>query len=418
MADRPVICVGFVLAALPTLRFRPEQSVIFVEEPDIVRKRDVHAKVAGDPHLREVIEWEHYLPGAADEFFNRYPDLDPIAVLPLVEYATPFAARVAERYGIPGGGHGAVQLLRDKSLLRRVASAAGIANPASQRVDGPEGIRAFMREHPGRVVIKPANRSGSVGTLVIDDPAQVDEAWQWCLVHDEGIFVPDRGLPLSMLVEQHVAGHEYSVEMLVRDAEPVFANVTDKLLFPGPLPIEQGHVVPAGIPDEQAEMLRAETCRLLRAIGYGTGVVHCEWIVSDGVPYLVECGGRFPGDNIVELLIEAYDFDLVRAYFTLMAGEPFKEPLPARATQAGAVRFITAETGVVEAVDGVEEARAMPGVVACDVSVEPGERTPVLRSSWDRIGHVRVNAATPDEAARLVDDAVAKIVVKVQPDID
>src|SRR4051812_7624369 len=115
MTTRPVICVGFVLNALKTLTFRPDQSVMFVEEPDIVRKRDVHAKVAGHPLLREVIEWEHYLPGSADEFANRYPDLDPIAVLPLVEYATPFAARLAERYGVPGGGHGAVQLLRDKS---------------------------------------------------------------------------------------------------------------------------------------------------------------------------------------------------------------------------------------------------------------------------------------------------------------
>jgi biotin carboxylase len=288
MSTRPVVCVGFVLAALDTLAFRQDQWVVFVEEPDVVRKRDVHAKVAGHPLLREVIEWEHYLPGAADEFYNRYPDLDPVAVLPLVEYAAPFAARLAERYRLPGGGYGAVQLLRDKSLLRKVAGAAGIANPASRHANGPDDVRAFMREHPGRVVLKPANRQGSVGTLILDNPDQVDDAWQWCVVHDEGVFVPDRGLPLSMLVEQYVHGHEFSVEMLVRDGEPVFANVTDKVLFPGPLPIEQGHIVPADIDDELADLLRGATRRLLTAIGFGTGVVHCEWIVSDGVPYLVE----------------------------------------------------------------------------------------------------------------------------------
>jgi biotin carboxylase len=417
MSTRPVICVGFVLAALDTLAFRQDEWVVFVEEPDVVRKRDVHAKVAGHPLLREVIEWEHYLPGAADEFFNRYPDLDPVAVLPLVEYAAPFAARLAERYGLPGGRYGAVQLLRDKSLLRRVAGAAGIANPASRHARGPDDVRAFMREHPGRVVVKPANRQGSVGTLILDDPAQVDDAWQWCVVHDEGVFVPDRGLPLSMLVEQYVDGHEFSVEMLVRDGEPVFANVTDKVLFPGPLPIEQGHIVPADIDDELADLLRGATRRLLGAIGFGTGVVHCEWILSDGVPYLVECAGRFAGDGIVQLVMSAYDFDLVRAYFSLMAGEPFVEPLPTRPVRAAAVRFLTTDAGVVESIEGVNEASAMPGVVACDISVEPGGRAPVLRSSWDRIGHVEVSAPTPAEAARLAEQALARVSVKVRPDV-
>lgn len=275
-----------------------------------------------------------------------------------------------------------------------------------------------MREHPGRVVVKPANRQGSVGTLILDDPAQVDDAWQWCLVQDEGVFVPDRGLPLIMLVEQYVAGHEFSVEMLVRDSEPVFTNVTDKVLFPGAQPIEQGHVVPADIPPEIADLLCRETRRLLTATAFRTGVVHCEWILSDGVPYLVECAGRFPGDGIVQLIMSAYGFDLVRAYFDLMAGEPFPEPLPGQAVQAAVVYFLTADAGVVESVEGVDEARALPGVVACDISVETGGRTPLLRSSWDRIGHVEVAAPTPAEATRLAEQALSRISVKVRQDLE
>jgi hypothetical protein len=130
MADKPVVIVGFVAASLPSLaEFQPDRSVIFVEEPDVVRKRGVHDKVAGSSLVREVIEWEHHLPGKADEFYLTHRDLDPAAIVPLVEYATPFAARLAERYGLPGAGVGAAQILRDKALLRRVSGAAGIANP-------------------------------------------------------------------------------------------------------------------------------------------------------------------------------------------------------------------------------------------------------------------------------------------------
>ena len=123
---RPVILVGFVGAALPTLpNIQPDQSVIFVEEPDVVRKRDVRTKVAECPTVRELVEWEFHLPGKADEFYHAYRDLDPEAVIPLTEYATPFAARLAERYGLPGAGFAAATLLRDKALLRNVSRAAG-----------------------------------------------------------------------------------------------------------------------------------------------------------------------------------------------------------------------------------------------------------------------------------------------------
>jgi biotin carboxylase len=229
--------------------------------------------------------------------------------------------------------------------------------------------------------------------------------------------VPDRLMPLVMLVESFVHGHEYSVEMLAHEGMPLFRSVTDKLLYPGPRPIEQGHVVPADIPGELAERLFRETERLLGAVGFGTGVVHCEWIVSGEVPYLVECAGRFGGDGIVDLVDHAYAMSLVRAYITVMSGEPLSEPPPSRATQAAAVRFLIAEPGVVDAVEGLDEARAMPGVIGCDVSVHPGERVPELRSSWDRIGLVEVTAPTPAEAARRAEEALARVTVKVRPDL-
>ena len=61
-----------------------------------MRKRQVRDKIEPMAPVRELIEWEYHLAGRADEFYNAHPDLDPAAVIPLVEYATPFAARLAE----------------------------------------------------------------------------------------------------------------------------------------------------------------------------------------------------------------------------------------------------------------------------------------------------------------------------------
>ncbi|WP_181771565.1 ATP-grasp domain-containing protein [Amycolatopsis pittospori] len=415
---RPVVLVGFVAAALGSSikDFQQDGTVIFVEEPDVVRKRNARETVAGSALVRELIEWEFHLPGKADEFYHLHRDLDPAAVVPLTEYATPFAARLAERYGLPGAGFGAAQILRDKAVLRQVSRAAGIANPESARVEGPEDVRAFLAEHPGKIVLKPANRQASVGTQVITDAAEIDQAWENCTEQDEGVFVPDRAMDLRMLAERFVEGDEYSVEMLLRDGEPLFANVTGKRLFPGPRPVELAHIVPADIPDELTTLLNEETRRLTGAAGFRTGIVHCEWIVSDGVPYLVECAGRFAGDGIIELIQRAYPVELNRAYFAVMKDEPVMDTLPRKAEGGAAVRFLSIEPGVIEDVRGVEKASQAEGVFMCDVGVSAGDRFDGLKSSWDRVGDLMVTADSPAKALRLAEEAVALIEIDVRPD--
>jgi biotin carboxylase len=414
MTDRPLIMVGFV-PPLPALaHLFADRSVILVEEPDVIRKRGVAEALAGSPMLRELLPVEYGLPGAADAFFNARPELDPALVAPLVEYATPFAARLAERYGRPGAGYGAALTMRDKSLLRKVTAAAGIRNPESVTVSGPDDVRAFMAGQPGPVVLKPANRQGSTGTEIVPTVSTLDEAWARCVPQDEGAMVPDRPFPLHMLCERYVRGHEYSVEMLVHQGEPVFTNITDKLLYPSARPVELGHLVPAELPERTAAQLRARTVEVLRATGFGSGVLHCEWIVDDEGPCLVECAGRFPGDGIVELIERAYPVELILSYFTVLRGE--RPPtLPDRAQAATAVRFLAVEPGLVESVSGLEAAEALPGVAHASVSVRPGDEVRELRSSWDRVGSVLTRAATAGEAMKLAEQAAELIDIAIRP---
>ena len=248
--NETIIIVGYVGGAVDAFDgLQPEGSVVWVEEPDVVRKRGARVELDHSPFVRALVEWEHYLPGKADEFYLRHRDLDPVAVIPLTEYATPFAARLAERYRLPGAGFAAAQILRDKALLRQVSAAAGVANPESVRVENPAQVRAFMQRLGGPIVLKPANRQAAVGTQIIHDAGDVEDAWEACIRQDEGPRVPDRPIELRMLAERYVAGTEYSCEMLVRAGTRVWANVSGKQLFAGDRPVESGHVVPADIPD-------------------------------------------------------------------------------------------------------------------------------------------------------------------------
>ena len=412
--ERPMIVVGYTMAMQHGLDlFRPAGSVIFVDEPDVVIGREVEVHLESSTSVRELIIFEYQLAGAADAFFQQHRDLEPAAVIPGVEYAVPFAARLAERYGVPGAGLGAAQILRDKSVLRTVARAAGIANPRSQPVDGPDAVRAFMAEQGGPVVLKPANRQASVGTKILFDPAEIDEAWAECIVQDEGVLVPARGLPLRMLAEHYVVGDEFSVEMVVRDGSSLFGNVTAKTVYPGPRPIELGHTVPADLAPSQTALLLAETERVLDAVGFGTGFVHCEWIVSDGTAYLVECAGRMPGDAIMELIQKAWRFDVAEFYIAVMEGSPVLAEVPQQAQGGAAVWFLHVEAGEVLSVDGVEDAKAVPDVVTVVVGATPGGQVHDLRSSWDRIALVTASSVNTAVALRRAQQGIDAITVKV-----
>jgi hypothetical protein len=134
-----------------------------------------------------------------------------------------------------------------------------------------------------------------------------------------------------------------------------------------------------------------------------------------GVPYLVECAGRMPGDLIVPMIDQAWDTDIVGAFATVMRGE-LPAPLPTEAPAGSGVCFIRADPGEVVSVSGIEDARALDGVLSAGVLVTPGDRVNELRSSWDRVGWVNAVAATAAEALELAKRAAALITVDVLTD--
>jgi hypothetical protein len=178
--------------------------------------------------------------------------------------------------------------------------------------------------------------------------------------------------------------------------------------------VELSQVVPANIDPALATLLGEQTQRMLTAIGYRDGIVHCEWIVADGVPYLVECAGRLPGDGIPDMIERAYGFEMKRHYVEVLKGLPLSAELPTQAKRASAARFLSIEPGLITAVRGVEAAQQTVGLFSLDVDVAPGDKFDGLRSSWDRVGDLIVDADNPTEALRLAEAAAAMIEIDVQ----
>jgi biotin carboxylase len=277
-----------------------------------------------------------------------------------------------------------------------------------QLASGTELDAAMRVLGGGAYVLKPASRAGSLGVTIFDSGVDSTAAWQ--RTHSavtEAFASAWETTTARYLIEERLAGPEVSVECLIMDHQILFTNVTDKHVLPGAYPVEIGHQVPgpraAAIQDDLIRCMK----RVVDATGFAYGILHGEWILTDGGPALVECAARIPGDRIMELIELAYAVPFTHSYIQVLNGDQPK--LPTSPVRGAAIRFLTPEPGAVQRITGQTDAGQIPGVYDVVVQAAEGGQLGPLRASYDRVGHVvatgetSVDAwATAERAARMI----------------
>ena len=206
------------------------------------------------------------------------------------------------------------------------------------------------------------------------------------------------GLPPqdAVLVEEYLSGAEFSVETF----DDRVVGVTRKHLGPLPFFVETGHDFPAPVAPAVAAALGATATAALRALGLGWGPAHVELRLSrGGEPRVIEVNPRLAGGMIPRVVQEATGIDLIGATVARAVGRPAPR-VPLR-SGAASIRFLVADSeGLLTAVDGVAEARRVPGVVEVGLTREPGQIIVPRHSFQDRIGYVIATGTDSTSAAR------------------
>ncbi|MFF0461190.1 ATP-grasp domain-containing protein [Streptomyces mexicanus] len=321
------------------------------------------------------------------------------AVLSLTEAGVENAARLNDRYGLGGTGHAVIARIRDKLAMRRHLAALDPAAVAAEPLRARADLTAFGDRHGYPFIVKPTNATASFGVFRVDSAADADRVWQEVAALRGR--TTDRGTTLftigDFLMEEYIDGPEFSVESFSFGGRHVVVAVTEKFVDPATF-TEVGHAVPARLPEDVVERVRACVVRFLDAVGVADGTCHTEVRIGARGPAVVESHHRAGGDAIPDLVRGAYGIDLV----TLALGWPFGlvEEVPDRpAPRAGAsTRFLVGDPGTVVSVAGVEAARAAAGVLTVRITARPGAPVRALQDNWDRLGLVAVTAADADAA--------------------
>lgn len=316
---------------------------------------------------------------------------------------------IAEAIGLPYEySRATIVNTRDKYKMRACLERSGIDQIGFALVGSVAEVERFFGDHPeiDRAVLKPVDGTGSLNVRAVGRAE----------VHEAGTAA---GLAFPLLIEEFVAGDEYSVETFTHEGQHHVAAVTEKFKH-GETFLECGHLVPARIEEALEKEIGRYVGGCLTALGVAAGPCHSEVIVSGPRITLIETHTRVGGDCIPDLVKHATGIDLYRLTALRGIGKPLSPDAFRRQHNArhACIRYRVQQgsEGVISAIAGVDEVSRWPQVKGVSVEYKVGDKLPPVKHSFDRAASVLVVEADPERALSRADEALSRIEFKLQGD--
>ena len=263
------------------------------------------------------------------------------------------AARMRERWGVPGMSVDGALGFRDKDVMKRRVEAAGLRVPRAARARSVRQVWAAAEEVGYPLIIKPIAGAGSADTYRVDDPVEL-----------ERVLEAVRHVP-EVSVEEFVDGEERTYDTVCVDGRPVFENVAQYL--PKPLEARSNEWISPVIitvRDHEQPAIQPGLAlgrAVLDALGMHDGFTHMEWFLTDsGEAVFGEIGARPGGAHLVDQMNYTCDVDLFVEWARAVCWGRFDGPTERKYNCA--ITFKRAKgQGRIAAVRGVEALRRRCG---------------------------------------------------------
>jgi biotin carboxylase len=254
-------------------------------------------------------------------------------IVPLDEFDLEMASYLREHLRVPGMGETTVRYFRDKLAMRMKARECGIAVPDFTAVLNYDDLRHFMAHVPAPWMLKPRSQASTIGIRKL---YEADQLWR---------ALDTLGDQQSHhLLERFIPGTVYHADSVVAERIARFTEVSQYAAPPLDVYHGGGMFCSRTVErhSEAATTMRAETQRLVDALGMVRGVLHTEFIeaAEDGTFFFLETAARVGGANIVEMVNAATGVDLWREWARVeladARGEFYEPPTP-RTDHAGII---------------------------------------------------------------------------------
>lgn len=326
----------------------------------------------------------------ADEFYDisivekeqileicRKAEIDGVCTI-ASDVAAPTVAYVAEQMGLVGNSYESAVRANNKYLMRNAFMEAGVPSPqymlaTPETLHSPkllDGLRTF--QYP--IIVKPSDRSGSLGVTKICTPSEYYPAIELAM---------DKSFKHEAMIEEFIDGREISVEFISYKGKHYPLQITDKVTTEAPHFVELEHHQPSTLSSDMFAKIYEITEKALNALGITNGASHSEYkITKEGRIAVMEIGGRMGGDFIGSDLVRlSTGYDFVKGVIEVALGS-FEEPKK-RFNKFSGVYFLCKETERLKSY--FDNWKDNPNIVEAEIT------NPILKNiecSADRSGYL------------------------------
>jgi biotin carboxylase len=355
-------------------------------------------------------------PERAAREMAEYARTRPIdAVVPVDDETALVGAAIAERLGLRCNPAGAVAATRNKRLMRERLAKAGVPGPAFTTVAVSEDPAAAARRIGYPCVLKPLVLSASRGVIRADDPEGFEAAFRRvaAILDDPEVRAIGEGTD-QILVESFVPGTEVALEGLLVDRALTVLALFDKPdPLDGPFFEETIYVTPSRLPEATQRAIADVTAQAAHALGLEDGPIHAELRLDartspHSQPTMLELAARSIGGLCSRSLrfgtgLTLEDIILRRALQLPIAS------LERERRAAGVMMIPIPRAGVLEKVEGLEAAAAVPLVEDVTISAHSGEALVPLPEGHRYLGFVFARGDSPAAVEHALRDAHARL---------
>jgi biotin carboxylase len=317
----------------------------------------------------------------------RAEDVDGI-ISPGSDWPVGVAARVAERLGLPHPIDAATAALAtSKQRQRERFAEAGVPQPR------------ILDEPAAPAVVKAPDRQGQRGLTFVRTASEFPAAIEAAV---------EASRNASHIVEEYVDGPEVTVQAVSVDGAFHPLLVADRVTADPPaFGVALAHAWPC-VSETQGPIAAARAAA--EALGIRNGPTYTQIRVGADGCRVVELAARLGGGHDAELCEAATGAPLndLALDFALGNRPCVSETQGARAGGA-CVLFLVAPEGVLQAVEGREEAHGVEGVLDVRIYREPGHVFGPLRHGSDRAGAVLAVGDDRDDALERARRAASSI---------
>lgn len=377
---------------------------------EVVRGVDMPAALAEQWHATLPLDFRDPDRAAADlvAYARRHPVR---AILSIDDSAGLIAARACAALGLSHNAPDAAQAARDKYLMRGRLSAAGVPCPRfrlAHTTDDP-AVLARGIEYP--CVVKPTLLSGSQGVIRADTPDEFVAAFR-----RTSAIVRGTGGPGQLLIEDYIPGDEVVLEGIL-----AYGRLQLLALFDKPDPLigpyfeETIYVTPSRLPTKSQDAIIACAAAACAALGLREGPVHAELRLNEAGPWVVEAAGRSIGGLCARILRFGSE-EIALEEMILRRAVGLDIGTLQRERRAGGVMMIPIpRAGLLSRVDGLKEARAVPGIEEIDITIPLRHPVTPLPEGSSYLGFIFARGQTPAQVEAALREAHGHLSFTILP---